>query len=1327
MPGISGARTPEQPAGKRPCPAFFLRSGALFAILYQFRLLAGELADTPVFITALVCAFAAPWFLHKKQVSPVPAMIILILTPWAARTIVALPRLFFPGPAVPLDSLLLNLDRNNFVSLIPFYWAALGSYFSLKSRRFLRGDIIVSEILLVAIFSIARSADMEVYRWPILMIALFGGILFFQFIALMLSLPPEYRLSKYEGIRAGAVLFILVFSGSLLLLRPSQEGAINREGGLLEPKLFHFDFSQFLRLESEISMNDDLVFIIRKDAGDNHILLRRFVLSGYSGKQGFFRHGERDEKTHPQRLPETTTTLGTEPIRDYRVINQEYYLVNFDASALIAINEPALVTPYDTWDASSFSSAYAVQSYASEVSRVNLITPGRRPSPETLGLSPEEYAFYTEYGEDEEIASYARDITEGIDDYREQVYAVYRRLKYGEYRYSLKPGIAPDGDQLKYFLFDSKKGYCSYYAFSMALLLRSIGIPARVAVGFFIDPGLNTFDYYPVRSDMAHAWVEVRYPEYGWIEYDPTTAAVAADEEFRPPSGTAQETFERLMKEILDNHSRLTPREGPENERSSSILADLGKRTGRFFREHWGALCIITLSLVSILIRSGHLAVSKLYANPRKKAVHLWFHILRRCALGGYRRGTRAGEAEWANELDGILGGIYSLYQNTAAARYAPEYGAEQFALMKKQYLLFSRGYKKNVPRRRRFLGWLFPPLALFLGPSNQRGAAAGAVLLILTALAGGGINGQTQDSADRLFNNAIHAQDAELWERAIELYTKGAELYPQDRRFPWTLGNLYFSRGLYRLARDEYRKIERLSPADPDVLYRLFQTSGYLNENEISVEYLERLLVIEPENRTAISRLGWMYYKLHHLEKGEQLLRSAIERIGTDANIAMTLGTIYSDMFRYGDSKKWYLEAVRTSEALGDWEFTAVAHYNLSLLESRFYRFSEALDQTNASLMAMNRPSGRLARGELFRRRLDIPGALSEYQKAYEIDKAPLSKTDLARLCQIAGRLEEARLYAESCLALGDLSWMLNYGIDPIRYKQDLHEILFKTYSGLKKTEAAMVYGTFREWVLGLVRAGSYCFKTAVHRRLFEKYSLLTAAAYRTAPSGGENHPDALIYYYNAFKSYPGRALTYLRRAREFEVPLIPQSAPSYDTEEGILRRDGELLRRVLPRLDPVWERDTIADIYAELASLPDRRGTVEGWDAAERLYALNRGALRQRGIPLPVELNIAAESGFPGTSLNRSRTERVIRRTLRKIGFEPLTGMAEAMPGGTRFRLTINLGGTEGKPRAVCELHDGGRGIRVFRKEIPLGSLSPEDLGIFARTLGDTAFTAE
>jgi transglutaminase-like putative cysteine protease len=1291
--------------------------------------------------------------LAKRRVSPVPALLTLILIPWAARTFIALPRLFVPGAALNLDSLLLNLDRNNFVSLLPFYWAAFTTYFSLRSRRFFRADIVAADALLLAIFSIAKTADMEVYRWPVLMIALFTGLLFLQILALMLSLPPEYRLRKAEGLRGGLVLFVLALLGGLLLIRPSQERAVDRGGGLLQPNLFRFDFSQFLRLESEISMGEDLVFIVRKDPEDTHILLRRFVLSAYNSKQGFFRHETIDEKIQPQRLPGGRTLLEAETAKAYRLTNQEYFLVNFDASALIAMNEPAELIPFESWDASSFSSAYGVQSRTSEALPFELIdsVPGP-PGPEALGLSPQDYAFYTEYGGDERIAAFAQEITQGLTLYWDQVQAVYERLKYGEYRYSLKPGIAPDGDQLSYFLFDSRKGYCSYYAFAMTLLLRSLGIPARVAVGFFIDPELNTFDYYPVRSDMAHAWVEVRYPEYGWIEYDPTTTFLAEDEEFRFSSGVPRDLFERLMREILENRSRLSPREGAEEEAPPSILSSLGRRTGVFLRERWGLLLAFLLCLCFMGIRCGSLAASRLNRNYRKKAVRLWAHVLRRLALGGFRRPPLEGEAGWAKSMEDQIAGVYPLYQGAAAARYAPEYGGEDWRDLWRRYGDFSKRYGRRLPLSRRALAWLLPPLALALPPPRLKGPGKAALWIIILSLslAADGAQAQTpapgtepqasveaepqaeaEASPEALYTQAMEAENAELWERAIELYTRGARIAPLDSRFPWALGNLYYSRRLYGLAWEEYRKVETLEPYAPDILFRLSRTAGYLNEDAVSAEYLERLLTIEPDNREAIGSLGWMYYKLHRLGEGERLLLAAQERFGSDADYSMTLGTIYSDLFRYEEAKEYYLRAIAAGEELGDRVFTAVAHYNLSILETRFYHFADAFDRTNASLSAQNRASGRLARGELFLRRLDISQSLAEYQEAYETDSSPLSKVNLAQIYQIAGRLEEARLYAEDCLKAGDLSWMINYGIDPVRYKRDLHEILYHTYGGLEKTEGALLYGTAGDTIRGFFRKAAYRFRAAVHRRLFQKYSLLSATAYGNIFTLEEQRLDALIQYYNAFESYPRRALVYLNMARDFEVPRIPQAEFSYDEEEGALLKNSASLRRALQGFDPLWERDMIAETYAELALQAGRR-SAERIDAVERLYALNRGALRQRGIALPVELVIVAADNAAaggddavggddtaGAAMPEKapRIERALRRALARMGIE---GAAENSGEARRFRLRITVSGTG----ALCELYDGGRGIKVLNRNIPLASLSAADISAFTRTLGDAVF---
>jgi hypothetical protein len=134
----------------------------------------------------------------------------------------------------------------------------------------------------------------------------------------------------------------------------------------------------------------------------------------------------------------------------------------------------------------------------------------------------------------------------------------------------------------------------------MALILRSLGIPARVAAGFFIDPSTNTFDYYPVRSDMAHAWVEAPFPGYGWIEYDPTTDQLAEGEEFRFSAGVDQDLFERLMREILENHSRLRPKEGAENPDSVLGFSSLARRAGAFLKVYWPFLLILFLAVLFV-------------------------------------------------------------------------------------------------------------------------------------------------------------------------------------------------------------------------------------------------------------------------------------------------------------------------------------------------------------------------------------------------------------------------------------------------------------------------------------------------------------------------------------------------------------------------------------------------------------------------------------------------------------------------------------------------------------------------------------------------------
>ncbi|MDR1215349.1 MAG: transglutaminase-like domain-containing protein [Treponema sp.] len=664
-----------------------LRSIALFLILYQFRLIAKDLVDSWAFIVIVLVGFVIAVFLSKKSTTrreTAVSLLVMASFPWVIRFIISLPRSFFPGTtdvALILDSLLFHIDRNYFVALIPFYWTVFTTFFALRSITFFRGEILASDILFATIFSMAKTEDL--YPLPVLMIGLFASIIFLQLIAFILSSHRELKMKTIEKTVAILTVLVLVVLSGFLFLKPSQEAASRQSGGLLQPKIFKFDFSQILKLESEISMNDDLMFIVKKEGGG--ILLRRYVMSGYKKATGFFRT-DADQETQPAVLPNFVTKFAPDfPIdaKKNDIVEQEYYIVNFDSQAFIAMNQPIEATPFENWDVSSFNSAYAVKSLVPNDVYEDLGEDILQEESEAgYSLSIEEYAFYTDFGRDQRIKAFAEEITRNEESVNGKIAAVYNRLKYGEYVYSLKPGIAPDGDQLAYFLFDSKKGYCSYYAFAFALILRSIGIPCRVAAGFFIDPETNVFNYYPVRSDMAHTWVEVFFPSFGWIEFDPTSQTLAAGEEFTFSQGVDPELFSRLMQEILENHSLLKSKQAV-GDLTQGGLVKMAADAIRLVKKYRGVVLIFTTLCMLLLLKMRFLILSKLSINPRKKAVFLWRHaskrlrqrIVPRFALDGF-------EHEWARQNYQT----YTLYRYAAVARFAPSYTMDNFLEMRSSY-----------------------------------------------------------------------------------------------------------------------------------------------------------------------------------------------------------------------------------------------------------------------------------------------------------------------------------------------------------------------------------------------------------------------------------------------------------------------------------------------------------------------------------------------------------------------------------------------------------------------------------------------------------------
>lgn len=134
------------------------------------------------------------------------------------------------------------------------------------------------------------------------------------------------------------------------------------------------------------------------------------------------------------------------------------------------------------------------------------------------------------------VRSIARRVVEDADDPYHKALHIQNYLR-ETYPYDFAVDPAPENrDAVDYFLFDSARGACGHYASAMAVMLRSVGVPARVVTGYAMgeyDPARSAFR---VPVSAAHAWVEVYFSGYGWVEFEPTAyrAPVEYTEEDQP-------------------------------------------------------------------------------------------------------------------------------------------------------------------------------------------------------------------------------------------------------------------------------------------------------------------------------------------------------------------------------------------------------------------------------------------------------------------------------------------------------------------------------------------------------------------------------------------------------------------------------------------------------------------------------------------------------------------------------------------------------------------------------------------------------------------------
>ena len=125
---------------------------------------------------------------------------------------------------------------------------------------------------------------------------------------------------------------------------------------------------------------------------------------------------------------------------------------------------------------------------------------------------------------DPRIKELAKQVTADQETAFLKASAIERYLS-SNYEYTLQLPAVPPRDPVASFLFERKMGHCEYFASSMVMMLRTLGIPSRIVNGFRGAEYNDLTGSYIVRAKNAHSWVEAYFPGYGWYTFDPTPAS----------------------------------------------------------------------------------------------------------------------------------------------------------------------------------------------------------------------------------------------------------------------------------------------------------------------------------------------------------------------------------------------------------------------------------------------------------------------------------------------------------------------------------------------------------------------------------------------------------------------------------------------------------------------------------------------------------------------------------------------------------------------------------------------------------------------------------
>jgi transglutaminase-like putative cysteine protease len=237
----------------------------------------------------------------------------------------------------------------------------------------------------------------------------------------------------------------------------------------------------------------------------------------------------------------------------------------------------------------------------------------------------------------ERVKVLAVEITEDKDNWYDKAKAIEQYFAEEAFVYDQFDVPVPEEgqDYVDQFLFETQRGYCDNFSTSMVVMMRSLGIPARWVKGYTEGEYQSRLDadtmLYEVSNNNAHSWVEVFFPEVGWVPFEPTAGFsnnVSYEDDLEQP-----ETDETPIPETPEQEEQNKPLQ-PEKEVTTSgeeefSLEQLWTDTKTFFKENWGKMLVglaLLLVLVAVLygIRRRWLPYFLIFYYRRKNEEHIF-------------------------------------------------------------------------------------------------------------------------------------------------------------------------------------------------------------------------------------------------------------------------------------------------------------------------------------------------------------------------------------------------------------------------------------------------------------------------------------------------------------------------------------------------------------------------------------------------------------------------------------------------------------------------------------------------------------------------------